>query len=334
MLALDRLTQTLWEYLGHPDDEPPERRRILYAIVALRLGLGPMFLLRGWGAAFAPTPTAFAARLGDPAIWGLGSETGRDLVLFLLGCTELLVGALLIAGAFTRVSAVIGAVLVVLYLAIGNDNYVNPSVPFPGIHCIDYCGPVPMHYPFTDAIVAGALIAALGGLLLVILCGSPFLSADRFIDKVEEEERDRLPAILPGLATLTPCFPRLGVAAGLGWLAIVFPPVELLVAAKLAAIILAPLLAFGLATRVTGLLGAGVLVLLVGLGFLGSDTVWLLLGPLAVGVALALTGGGRLSLDHRRARRHVDPDRYQWPAGMPEEPPQRQSLAIGRRLDD
>jgi uncharacterized membrane protein YphA (DoxX/SURF4 family) len=280
MPRLDRAT--LWEYLGHPDDEPPERRRILYAIVILRLGLGLLFLTRGWGAIVAPAPDAVAARLGDPARWGLGGEPLRDQALFLLGCTELGVGALLLAGAFTRVSAVTGSVLLLLLLLFGAR----------------------------DAGAAGAALAALGGLLLVVLCGSPFLSADRFLDKVEEEERDRAPVTLPRPATATPLLPRLGVAGGLLWLAVRDAPalpLPSLMAPALA--ILAATVAAGLATRLVGPLGGGLLALLA-----GGDSAWWPLGPLAVAGALALTGGGRLSLDRLWDRR-VAPDSAPSPRG-------------------
>ncbi len=308
---------TLWEYLGHPDDEPPERRRVLYAIVALRLGLGLMFLLHGWDAVFGPTLEGFAARLGDPGRWGLGNETTRDLVLFLVGCTELMVGVFLVVGVFSRVSAVTGGVLLLLSIAVGYDTTAD--------FCREthaFCD-VTLYY--RDFVATGASLTALGGLLLIILCGSPYLSADRFLDKIEEEERDRLPAVLPRLATRTPLLPRLGLAAGLVWAGLFSTmslhnfaslqgmieraargslpslPIEVV---PLAAILLAPLLVAGLATRVCGPLGAALLALVTSVVLPGAGA-WLLLGPLAVGVALAITGGGRLSLDHRRRLRRT-----------------------------
>src|SRR5205823_7651889 len=116
------------------------------------LGLGLNFMLRGAGAIFAAPADALASRLGDVAAFGLSSPAARDLTLFVLGCAELGVGALLLAGAFSRVSAVTGSLLLLLYLARGDHA--------PG--------------------VVGTSLAALGGLLVVVLCGSPFLSADRF----------------------------------------------------------------------------------------------------------------------------------------------------------
>lgn len=279
MVGFDRAT--LWQYLGHPDEEPPERRRILYAIVVLRLGLGALFLLRGWGAVFAPAPDAFAARLGDPARWGLGGEALRDQVLFLLGCTELAVGALLLAGAFTRVSAVTGSVL--LLLAIGLGDYADAG---------------------RDAVATGAALACLGGLALVVLCGSPFFSADRFLDKVEEEERDRAPAVLPRLAAMTPLLPRLGAGAGLLWLATRDALRWPFFAGMVVLVLLGLLLVAGLATRVSGPLGGGLLALLAGSTFTGGERAGFIVGLLAVAGALALIGGGRLGLDYqRRVRR-------------------------------
>lgn len=310
MPALSRAI--LWEYLGHPDDETPERRRILYAIVALRLGLGLLFLLRGWGAVFATTPAGFAARLGDPAWWGLGDATVRDQTLFILGCTELMIGVFLIAGVFTRVSAVTGAVLLALAVVAGDHVLFGPSG--------DPSAARASWQPYRDPVATGAALAALGGLLPLILCGSPFLSADRFLDKVEEEERDRAPAVLPGLATLAPLLVRAGLAAGLLWATAgilratggaggggrALDP--LLAVLPVAAPALGGLLLAGWATRAAGVLAGGLLTILVLLIFgpgraAGGDALWLGLGPIAAGGALAVTGGGRLSFDRRRAAR-------------------------------
>jgi len=68
------------------------------------------------------------------------------------------------------------------------------------------------------------------------------------------------------------------------------------------AVLVAFMLIVGLATRVSGPLGAGLLIFIA----LGNGPGWLHLGPLAVGISLALAGGGRLSLDGRRASRHPD----------------------------
>lgn len=316
----------LWEYLGHPDDETPERRRVLYAIVALRLGLGPMFLLRGWDAAFASTPIAFAVRLGDPARWGLG-DTARDQILFILGCTELLVGLFLLVGVFTRVSAVTGGVLLSLTI-IGGDNFLYHPCNNP----LALCASWPL---YRDSVAVGAALVALGGLAPLILCGSPFLSADRFLDKVEEEERDHAPARLPDLAVLAPLLLRIGMVVGLLWstlsiaridglttrligralgflperlaqsstlveaLALVFPILPII------APILGSLLLVGWKTRAVGVLAGGISALLLALIFLpdqasAGGTSWLAIGPLTVLIGLALVGGGRFSLDKRR----------------------------------
>lgn len=191
------LRERLWEYLGQPDEETPERRRLLYAIVVLRLGLGLLFLLRGWGGIFASSAASFAARLGDPGRWGL-SGLVTDTVLFILGCTELGIGALLIFGAFTRVSAVTGTVLATLYFSFGQFA-ATASCPYPG-GCT--------RSPFDDVVERSSLIFVIGGLLVLVFCGSPFLGADRALDKLEEEERDRAPARLPRLAMMTPLFLR------------------------------------------------------------------------------------------------------------------------------
>ena len=257
----------LWEYLGYPDDETPERRRLLYALVVLRLGLGLLFLLRGLGAIFFPAPDAFTMRLGDTARWGFSPAT-TDLVLFLLGCTEVAAGVLLLGGAFTRVSAVTGTVLCCLYLVLGRD--------------------------LTGAALVGLCVAG-GGLLIPVVCGSPFLGADRALDKLEEEERDRAPATLPQRAMVTPLFARLGLATGLalwGW-----GDQERWVGVL--CLILAAALVLGWRTRIAALFAllAGVII---ALGWHGEETnAWFFLAPLAVGGALLVSGGGQLSVDAR-----------------------------------
>jgi uncharacterized membrane protein YphA (DoxX/SURF4 family) len=200
--------EALWEYLGHPADETPERRRILYAIVILRLGLGLMFLLRGWSAVFATPPDAFATRLGDPARWGLGG-LATDTILFILGCTELGVGLLLIVGAFTRVSAVMGSLLLVAYLICGNFTSLDPCAQ--RTHCrtaFVYLDRLPL---FMTALFC----IFLGGLAVIVVSGSPFLSADRALDKLEEEERDHAPATLPTVSRFSIIFLRAGIAIGM-----------------------------------------------------------------------------------------------------------------------
>lgn len=56
--------------------------------------------------------------------------------------------------------------------------------------------------------------------------------------------------------------------------------------------ILAATVAAGLATRLVGPLGAGLLALLAGRTLAGGDSAWWPLGPLAVAGALALTAAG------------------------------------------
>jgi uncharacterized membrane protein YphA (DoxX/SURF4 family) len=263
----------LWEYLGYPDDETPERRRLLYAIVVLRLGLGLLLLLRGAGVVFFPAPDAFTQRLGDAARWGFNPATS-DLVLFLLGCTEIAAGVLLVIGAFTRVSAVTGTVLLAVYLALGRD--------------------------LTGAGLVG-LCAVIGGLLMPVVCGSPFLGADRALDKLEEEERDHPPAVLPRRADVTPLFARLGLAAGLaawGW-------GEQTHWVGVLCLLLAIMLALGWRTRIFALLALLVGTLLA-LGWHGEETgAWFFLAPLAVGGALLVAGGGRWSVDAHRRGAHA-----------------------------
>lgn len=280
MPALDRAL--LWEYLGHPADEPRERRRVLYGLVALRLGLGLSFALRGWGALFAAPSGALASRLGDLGALGLASGPGADMALFVFGCTEVLVGLFFVFGAFSRLAASVAGVLLALYLVRG------------------------VHAPL---VVAGQL-ALLGGALVAVVCGGPFLSADRFLDKVEEEERDRAPAVLPAAGTLTPLFPRLGLAAGLVWLAAsvaggglskIAPGAASLALVTLAAALAVPLLA-GVWTRVAGPLGA---VVLAALCLATGQGAILVPGLLGVAVSLAITGAGAASVAALRGSRRA-----------------------------
>lgn len=238
--------EALWEYLGHPADETPERRRILYAIVILRLGLGLMFLLRGWSAVFATPPDAFATRLGDPARFGLGG-LATDTVLFILGCTELGIGLLLIVGAFTRVSAVTGAVLLLAYLICGDFASLDPCAQL--THCTKsfaYLDRLPLSMPALYCIF-------IGGLAVIIVSGSPFLSADRALDKLEEEERDHAPATLPRGSRFSVAFMRAGIAIGMLWFAARLLPLDGPVTAGLAVlfglIMLAPVAAWLLAVQ-------------------------------------------------------------------------------------
>ncbi|HEX5506122.1 MAG TPA: DoxX family protein [Thermomicrobiales bacterium] len=271
----------LWAYLGHPADEPRERRRVLYGLVALRLGLGLSFALRGWGALFAAPPGALASRLGDLGALGLASGPGADMALFVFGCTEILVGLFFICGAFSRLAASVAGVLLALYLVRG------------------------IHAP----LVVAAELALLGGALVVVVCGGPFLSADRFLDKVEEEERDRAPAVLPAAGTLTPLCPRLGLAAGLGWLAAdlaggglggAIAPGAASLALAAGAVALALALLAGVWTRAAGPLGA---LLLAGLGLALGQGAVLVAGLAGVAVSLALTGAGTASVAALRAGR-------------------------------
>jgi uncharacterized membrane protein YphA (DoxX/SURF4 family) len=280
--------EALWEYLGHPADETPERRRILYAIVILRLGLGLMFLLRGWSAIFATPPDAFAVRLGDPARWGLGG-LATDTTLFILGCTELGVGLLLIFGAFTRVSAVTGMLLLSLAFAFGQFR--------PDLACTDVCSDSPLRGFFRNWRDHAALLMMIGGLVPIIVCGSPFLSADRALDKLEEEERDRAPATLPRVAVATPLALRLGFAA-----ALIFVGLHWLVLGRswlffgMAAAPAIPLL-LGIGGR-AGVVPAGCLVVVAAVEEIARgitlNTAGLVLAIVAVLGALLTTGAGRL----------------------------------------
>jgi uncharacterized membrane protein YphA (DoxX/SURF4 family) len=278
--ALDRAL--LWEYLGHPADEPTERRRVLYGLVALRLGLGLSFALRGWGALFAAPPGALASRLGDLGALGLASGPGADMALFVFGCTEVLVGLFFVLGAFSRLAASVAGVLLALYLVRG------------------------AHAPL---VVAGQF-ALLGGALVIVVCGGPFLSADRFLDKVEEEERDRAPAVLPAAGTLTPLFPRLGLAAGLGWLAATLAGGGLSAVAPGAAslalaafvVTLAALLLAGIRARVAGPLGA---LLLAALCLATGQGAILVPGLAGVAASLGITGAGTASVAALRGSRRT-----------------------------
>lgn len=266
----------LWEYLGYPDDEMPERRRILYAIVILRLGLGLIFLLRGWSAVFATSGETMAMRLGDPARHGLHGAAA-DTALFLLGCTEIAVGVLLVAGAFTRVSAATGGVLGLIYVLLGTPP--------------EGAGPV------TNA----ALITLLGGLVFVVVCGSPFLSADRALDKLEEEERDRAPAVLTRHAPALPLMLRLGLAGGLAYFGLRPPLPASIVASAIALALLA-----GVAVRpVTGMIALAIVAaeLIVrrsrsdmGFGSLEIPTDSVVWAVPVVCIALLVAGGGSIGV--------------------------------------
>jgi uncharacterized membrane protein YphA (DoxX/SURF4 family) len=291
----------LWEYLGHPDDETPERKRILYAIVALRLGFALLFLLRGWSAVFAAPPDAFATRLGDPARFGL-SGAAIDTTLFILGCTELGIGALLLFGAFTRVSAVTGMVLATLYLLLGDRSLLdlatsrNPNLP-----------EALRQTALWDerAMVAASLIAALSGLLILVICGSPFLSADRALDKVEEEERDRAPAVLPRLAHATPLVLGIGLTLALWWRLLwgYWSDPERIVVALIGAVVIAISLVLGVAVRP---FAAGVILWIVALAISGAfswhASDWLLPAMPTVAAALVITGPGSNSIGRRILR--------------------------------
>jgi uncharacterized membrane protein YphA (DoxX/SURF4 family) len=294
----------LWEYLGHPADETPERRRILYAIVILRLGLGLMFLLRGWSAVFAAPPDAFATRLGDPARFGL-SGLAADTTLFILGCTELGIGVLLIAGAFTRVSAVTGGVLAILYLIFGNHQIRGfcDWTEHPTGAMQFFCQGDVSRGGLGEWLVVRvseliwltsinpALLTIIGGLALLTFNGSPFLSADRALDKVEEEERDRAPALLPGQSTASPLFMRIGIAAGIVWYVLQGVAIDLPLS------IIAGLLLLGIGTRILalGALIGGLLCLVPIYSFADSHfAIANAIGALSIALALTITGAGAI----------------------------------------
>jgi uncharacterized membrane protein YphA (DoxX/SURF4 family) len=289
----------LWEYLGHPDDETPERRRVLYAIVMLRLGFGLLFLLRGWSAVFATPPDAFATRLGDPARVGLGGAA-VDTMVFIVGCTELAIGALLLFGAFTRVSAVTGLVLATLSLALGERNLFPPS------------SPSPLRYfwePFAVAAInVGSLIALIGGLLLVVICGTPFLSADRALDKLEEEERDRAPAQLPRIAAATPLLLRVGLAGAIWWHTFWFYGIHsaIYLPVHILSLVCGVPLLLGIGTRVVVI----PFVLFAAMGVIAGHRVWpemewLIPAIPTVAVALLISGPGSVRVGQRSSRSAV-----------------------------
>ncbi len=296
----------LWEYLGYPDDEPLERRRILYAIVALRLGFGLLFLLRGWHAVFAAPPDAVMVRLGDPARLGLSGAT-VDTTLFLLACSELGVGALLLFGAFSRVSAASGLALTLSYLLLGDRKLFSTDRPTGP----DSFGALVRQFgEVGDVLTTASLLALVGGLVLLVICGSPFMGAERAVDKLEEEERDRPPARLPHSATATPLLLRLGLAAGWWWFVLLWYgqlPGRSPLLLALALAISVPLL-LGLGTRLLALPFALLLLPLLG----GGPATWQALEwttPAIPTVALALiiAGPGTASLDHWLRQRQVAP---------------------------
>lgn len=278
----------LWEYLGYPEGETAERRRILYAIVVLRLGFGLFFLLRGWGAIFGSPAAALVARLGDPARLGL-SGASADTALFILGCTELGAGALLLFGAFTRVSAATGALLLLLALLVGDRSALDPR---PGAVVGG-----------ASTLVATLSVVYLAGLAVLLIAGSPFLSADRALDKLEEEERDRAPAILPSLAERSALILRLGVAVACLWLAIAYPPVWPAggtVGMNAAALLW--LIAAALALMFPIVAPAVAVALLVWAFGNTDDATRLLALPLPfVALAFVLTASSRYRPPHRRA---------------------------------
>ncbi|MFN8539006.1 MAG: DoxX family membrane protein [Thermomicrobiales bacterium] len=294
----------LWEYLGHPDEETPERRRILYAIVVLRCGFALLFLLRGWSAVFATSPDAFATRLGDPARLGLGG-TAVDTILFILGCTELGIGALLFFGAFTRVSAVTGLVLALLSLILGQRRL------FPPPDLLQINEKLQFNDWFKDtgaALNVGALIGLICGLALVVICGAPFLSADRALDKLEEEERDRAPARLPQFAEATPILLRLGLALPIWWYALwsyAQGPGNSIFLLVLQLLLGVPLL-LGVWTRIMATPFVLALVLAVVDGGRGwSAMEWLLPAVPTVAIALLITGPGSLRVGQWPFRNRV-----------------------------
>ena len=288
--------ERLWEYLGQPDEETLERRRLLYAIVALRVGLGLLFLLRGWEGIFVSTPASFAARLGDPSRWGLGG-LATDTVLFILGCTELGIGALLIFGAFTRVSATTGTILASLYFAFGQFT-ATARCPYPSGCARSF---------FDNVVERSSLLLVIGGLLVLVFCGSPFLGADRALDKLEEEERDRAPARLPRRAMMTPLAIRVSwivaslyltaYSAGLGARALAASEVSTVGTFVPSGIFLALLLLIGYGWRIVLGFTAAYLLLNV-IGAINAATTppidinWLL-APLTSAAAAYIVGPGR-----------------------------------------
>lgn len=269
--------QDLWAYIGHPAEETPARRGVLYAIVVLRIGLGATFLLLGREAVFGSPSGAFAARLGSTGRWGLESPLAADMAAFILGCTELLVGAFQLLGAFTRLTAATGIVLSAAYLVLGSRA----------------------------GLAGAAYPAIIGSLVLVVVCGSPFLSVDRFLDKVEEEERDRAPVALPGTATAAPLAPRLGLAASL--LLLLWPSIDGSAGSdpqsttlRGVLVLMATLLVAGVLTRAVGLL---VSIVVAGIVMSASNGSVLAGGIVAAGVALAITGGGSAALRWRGRER-------------------------------
>lgn len=288
--------ERLWEYLGQPDEETPERRRLLYAIVVLRLGLGALFLLRGWEGVLASSAASFATRLGEPARWGLGG-LATETVLFILGCTELGIGLLLIFGAFTRVSAVTGTVLAAFYVAFGEFG-ATARCAYPAQGCARSF--------FDNSVERSAWLLASGGLLVLVCCGSPFLGADRALDKLEEEERDRAPAVLPRRAMMTPLFLRAGLVLALLLLAaygsgLGARPEGLVVAPSIlpiapSGIFLALLLILGFGWRIVVVLGVAYLTLgytaALGTNQISPPGILWFLAPLTVATALFIAGPG------------------------------------------
>jgi uncharacterized membrane protein YphA (DoxX/SURF4 family) len=291
----------LWEYLGHPDDETPERRRILYAIVVLRLGFALLFLLRGWSAVFNAPPDTFAIRLGDPARFGL-SGAAVDTTLFILGCTELGIGALLLFGAFTRVSAVTGLTLAVLALFLGDRRLLPPSPAETGLKYA-WLGET------IAAINVASLLALICGLALIVICGAPFLSADRALDKLEEEERDRAPAQLPPIGAATPLLLRLGLVGAAWWYALWnYGQGQVSLLVLVSGLIIGVLLLLGWWARVMAIPFVLFAVLWVFAGSaVWSEMEWLLPAIPTVAVALLITGPGSVRVGRWMFRSGVAP---------------------------
>lgn len=260
----------LWAYIGHPAEETTARRNVLYAIVVLRVGVAATFLLLGSEAVFRASSVTFTSRLGAPDRWGLNSPIAGDMASFILGCTELLVGAFQLVGAFTRLTAATGMILSTVYMVVGN-----------------WAGLAGAAYP-----------SIIGGLVLIVVCGSPFLSVDRFLDKVEEEERDRAPVTLPAPATAVPLAPRLGLAASLLLLAWASSDAGagsdvLWTFLRGALVLMATLLVAGVLTRVTGVLASMVVA---GIAMSAGNGGALAAAVVAAGVALVITGAGNVAL--------------------------------------